>query len=293
MDADVHNGFLLTFSLGGAGPTVAVKDTIDIAGYPTRGGTRALEDAPPATRHARVIENILAAGCRIVGKTVLHELAFGVTGVNAYSGTPLNPRFPHLIPGGSSSGSAAAVAGGLVDFAIGTDTGGSIRMPAACCGIFGLKPTYGRVSREGVLPARSSLDSVGPFAASLDGVERAMAAMDPSYRRVSTPAGAPVLGVVRAEADPEIESAVIKALADAGVSCRPIVLPSMGSAFVAGLSIINAENFAAFAPLLASGKLGPDVAARLAKAGETSAEEVAAARIGPRAFRRGSRRRPR
>ena len=256
MDALVQNGFLLTFSLGGDGPAVAVKDTIDIAGYPTRAGTRALEDAAPATRHARVVENMIDAGCRIVGKTVLHELAFGVTGVNAWSGTPLNPRFPTLIPGGSSSGSAAAVAGGLVDFAIGTDTGGSIRMPAACCGVFGLKPSYGRVSREGVLPARSSLDCVGPFAASLAGVERAMAAMDPSYQSLAAPTRAPVFGVVRVEADPAIETALDQALADSGVSCRPIVLPSLGSAFVAGLTIINAENFAAFSHLLATGKLG-------------------------------------
>jgi amidase len=277
MDAEVQNGFLLTCSLGGAGPTVAVKDTIDVAGYPTRAGTRALEDAPTATRHARVVENMLAAGCRIVGKTVLHELAFGVTGVNAYSGTPLNPGFPALIPGGSSSGSAATVARGLVDFAIGTDTGGSIRMPAACCGIFGLKPSYGRVSRDGVFPAQSSLDCVGPFAASLNGLERAMEAMDPGYMSLAAPLRAPVFGVVRVEADPAIEQALSKALAQAGVACRPIVLPSLGSAFVAGLTIINAENFAAFAYLLAGGKLGPDVAARLARAGETTKEEVAAA----------------
>jgi amidase len=121
-------------------------------------------DAPKAARHAVVVQALLDAGCVIVGKTTMHELAYGVTGVNGWSGTPLNPRFPDRVPGGSSSGSAVAVAANLVDFALGTDTGGSIRIPAASCGIVGLKTTFGRVSREGVHPRTSSLDCVGPFA---------------------------------------------------------------------------------------------------------------------------------
>lgn len=93
----------------------------------------------------------------------MHELAFGITGINHAFGTPINPKYPELIPGGSSSGSAAAVAAKQADFTLGTDTGGSIRMPAACCGVFGLKPTFGRVSRKGVYPPSSSLDCVGPL----------------------------------------------------------------------------------------------------------------------------------
>ena len=180
MTATLPSGvFVQSLQLGGSGLRVGVKDTIDIAGYPTRAGSCALMGAPAAARHAAVVQRLLDAGCRIVGKTNLHELAYGVTGVNAWSGTPLNPRYPDLVPGGSSSGSAVAVAAQLVDFALGTDTGGSIRVPAVCCGVYGLKPTYGRVSREGVHPAQSSLDCVGVFARDLIMLERAMAAIDP------------------------------------------------------------------------------------------------------------------
>src|SRR4029077_2049990 len=129
--------FVQTMELGGRGPTVAVKDSIDIAGFPTRMGSACLAAAPVAEEHAAVVQSLLAAGCRIVGKTNLHELAYGVTGINRWAGTPLNPRAPGRVPGGSSSGSAVAVAAGLADFALGNDTGGSIRIPAACCGVYG------------------------------------------------------------------------------------------------------------------------------------------------------------
>ena len=119
-----------------------------------------------------MVKNILKADCEIIGKTNLHELAFGITGINHAFGTPINPKYPELIPGGSSSGSAAAVAAKQADFTLGTDTGGSIRMPAACCGVYGLKPTFGRVSRKGVYPPSSSLDCVGPFANSVEMIEK-------------------------------------------------------------------------------------------------------------------------
>lgn len=158
-----------------------VKDTIDIAGFATRAGSQALENAAAAQEHAQVVEALLAGNCRILGKTSLHELAFGTTGINHWSGTADNPLYPGLIPGGSSSGSAAAVAAGLVDFALGTDTGGSVRVPAACCGVFGLKPTFGRISRAGVMPGVSSLDCVGPFAASMELLIAAMQVIDPGF----------------------------------------------------------------------------------------------------------------
>lgn len=142
------------------GPTVAVKDCLDIAGHVTRCGSAAYADAAPALTNSAVVDRLLEAGCRIVGKTRLHEIAYGMTGVNAYEGTPVNPRWPDRIPGGSSSGSAVAVAAGSVDFAIGTDTGGSVRQPAICCGVIGFKPTFGRVDRRGALPAVSSLDCI-------------------------------------------------------------------------------------------------------------------------------------
>ena len=138
-------------------------------------------DKPSATKNAEVVERILAADCQITAKTNLHELAFGITGINPVFGTAINPQYPDLIPGGSSSGSAAAVAAGLADFTLGTDTGGSIRMPAACCGVYGFKPTFNRVSRQGIHPAMSSLDCVGPFAASVAMIETAMQIIDPSF----------------------------------------------------------------------------------------------------------------
>ncbi|MBN3843099.1 amidase family protein, partial [Burkholderia sp. Ac-20349] len=135
-------GFIDTFTLGGPGPTIAIKDTIDIAGHPTRAASRALADAPPAEQHADVVRLLLDAGWQIAGKANMHELAFGMTGINDYTGTPVNPQDATRIPGGSSSGSASLVGLGTVDAALGTDTGGSIRGPAACCGVAGLKKGY-------------------------------------------------------------------------------------------------------------------------------------------------------
>src|SRR5580700_6083389 len=193
--------FVQPLQLGGDGPRVGIKDSIDVAGFATRMGSACLADAPPAAQHAVVVRALLAAGCRIVGKTNLHELAYGVTGINRWSGTPTNPRAPERVPGGSSSGSAVAVAAGLVDFSLGTDTGGSIRIPAACCGVYGLKPSYGRVSRRGVHPAHSSLDCVGPFARDIPMLERAMQALDRSFHPQALPAHGTV-GWVQVQANP-------------------------------------------------------------------------------------------
>ena len=130
-----------------------------------------------------MVQALLDGGCRIIGKTSLHELAFGTTGINAWTGTPDNPLYPGRIPGGSSSGSATAVAAGLCDFSLGTDTGGSVRIPAACCGVFGLKPSFGRVSRRGVMPEQSTLDCVGPFARDMDMLIEAMGLIAPVSAR--------------------------------------------------------------------------------------------------------------
>src|SRR5712672_2265148 len=107
---DDYAAFVLRMELGGDGPRIGIKDSIDIAGYPTRAGSAAMASAPPALRHATVVQALLDGGCRIVGKTNMHELAYGVTGINRWSGTPKNPLYPDRIPGGSSSGSAVAVA---------------------------------------------------------------------------------------------------------------------------------------------------------------------------------------
>lgn len=149
------------------GIPIAVKDLIHIAGVPTTAGSHLFDGVVPQ-ESAAVVKRLEQAGAIIVGKTGLHELAYGVTSNNPHFGAVRNPHDPSRIPGGSSGGSGAAVVAGVVPMAIGTDTGGSIRVPASYCGCAGLKPTYGRVSKRGVLPLGFSLDHIGPLAASVD-----------------------------------------------------------------------------------------------------------------------------
>jgi aspartyl-tRNA(Asn)/glutamyl-tRNA(Gln) amidotransferase subunit A len=141
----------------------ALKDLFDTAGIRTTGGTKIFADRVPATDSA-VYEKLRAAGAVLMGKTGLHELAYGITNNNPHFGPVRNPHDPSRIPGGSSGGSGAAVAAGMVAFALGTDTGGSIRIPAAYCGCAGHKPTYGLVSRFGCMPLGNNLDHTGPLA---------------------------------------------------------------------------------------------------------------------------------
>jgi aspartyl-tRNA(Asn)/glutamyl-tRNA(Gln) amidotransferase subunit A len=150
-----------------AGVAVGIKDLMDVTGYPRTCGTRAL-DAAVATRDAEAVARLRAAGALIVGTTNLHELAYGVTSANAHFGAVRNPVAPGHLPGGSSGGSGAAVAAGLATIAVGTDTGGSIRVPAACCGVVGFKPSYDAVSRAGVWPLAWTLDHIGPLARSVE-----------------------------------------------------------------------------------------------------------------------------
>ena len=152
-----------------AGIPIGLKDLFDIAGEPTPAGSRALADAPPATANAPVVQRMLAAGFVPVGRTNMTEFAFSGLGINPHYGTPSAPwdRAAAHIPGGSSSGTAVAVADGMVAAGLGTDTGGSCRIPAAFCGIVGYKPTARRVPIDGVLPLAPSLDSVGPLAPSV------------------------------------------------------------------------------------------------------------------------------
>ncbi|WP_246129336.1 amidase [Verticiella sediminum] len=260
-----------------------VKDTIDVAGVATRCGSRAYAHALPARRHAALVEGLLADGWRITGKTVLHELAFGTTGINHHDGTPVNPRWPDRIPGGSSSGSAAVVAAGLADAAIGTDTGGSVRVPAACCGIFGLKPTYGLVDRRGVAPSASSLDCVGPFARDMDTLTAVMTALVPGFAAVDAPAALRI-GVPALAAADDVAAAFAAALAASGAQQAPVRLNLFDQAYDAGLALINAENWQAYAHLIDDPRLGADVAARLRKAGLTRPAEVAAAAAVREAF---------
>lgn len=146
-----------------------VKDLFDVAGYPTGGGSPiVLAMSGIKTRTAPTVQRLLDAGARLAGKTVTDEFAFSMNGNNAHFGAPLNGAAPQRITGGSSSGSASAVSSGLCDFALGTDTGGSVRAPANHCGLYGIRPTHGRVSLEGALDLAPSLDTCGWFTRDVD-----------------------------------------------------------------------------------------------------------------------------
>jgi amidase len=159
-----------------SGLTCGVKDLFDVAGYPTGGGSpHLLAMSGTKTRTAPAVQRVLDAGARFVGKTHTDELAFSLNGKNAHFGTPVNGGAPDRIPGGSSSGSASAVSNGLCDFAFGSDTGGSVRGPASHCGLFGIRPTHGRVSLEGALFLAPSFDTCGFFARDAATFERVAA----------------------------------------------------------------------------------------------------------------------
>jgi amidase len=278
--------FTLSADPAAQGPTIAIKDSIDVAGYPTTGASRSLADAPPAAAHAEVVQRLLDAGWRITGKTNMHELAFGMTGINDYTGTPVNPQDAARIPGGSSSGSASAVGLKLVDAALGTDTGGSIRGPAACCGVIGLKPTFGRVSRKGAVPLESTLDCVGPFTRDIATLVDAMAAIAPAFdtnaaKRVNASAN---VAIVSVDADAAIRQGVARAVQVAGFASHVIELEHLKEAFEAGLAVINVETARAFAHLVETGKLGADVDARLRVAVQTTQAQLDAAERARRAF---------
>lgn len=277
------SAFVSHFVLGKNGPRVAVKDVVDIAGMPTRAGSRAFENAPPASDNAAIIADLLAAPCTIIGKTALHELAFGVTGLNEFYGAPRNPSYPDLIPGGSSSGSAVAVAAGECDFSIGTDTGGSVRVPAACCGVVGLKPTFGRLSRKGLLPAESTLDCIGPLAADAVGIELAMRCLDASFGVLPDFSGMRIAWLAT-DCDALVESAV-RASARALANDMPVVRAEhFSAAHEAGLTIIAVETYQAFFHLLEGGLVGPEISARLARAEAITPSQLSKAEQVRRAF---------
>lgn len=161
---------------------LTVKDLIDMKGHITSAGSAYfVRKGTPATEDAECLRHAWRRGVAFVGKTNLSEFAIGVSGCNDNFGTPVNPIDPGRMPGGSSSGSAVAVAMGLADVAIGTDTAGSIRVPAACCGVAGLKTTFGRIPTKGVYPISPYLDTVGPIARDIDGLVQGMDLLEPGF----------------------------------------------------------------------------------------------------------------
>jgi amidase len=235
---------------GNSAIRVGVKDLIDMVGTMTTAGCKAVAaTAAPASTDAPLLTEMRRleslGEVQFVGKTNLHELAFGADGINPAYGTPTNPLDPGIVPGGSSSGSAVAVATGLADIALGSDTGGSIRIPAACCGIVGLKTTWGRIPVEGVWPLAPFLDTVGPMARTVTGTAHGLALLDPSFSvtdaqklRIRT------IGRIRLASnlvDPVVDTAVDAALLATGVAVLDITLRYWQEVHRAGITVILAE----------------------------------------------------
>ncbi len=161
-----------------AGLNFAAKDLFDVAGHVTGGGNPDWPRGRPLPiRHAWAVQRLLDAGATLIGKTVTDEVSLGILGENPFDGTPRNPRAPGRVPGGSSSGSAVAVAAGLCDTALGTDTGGSVRVPASFCGLYGIRPTHGRIDVTGMMSQAPTSDTTGWFARDADTFARVAAAM--------------------------------------------------------------------------------------------------------------------
>jgi amidase len=276
--------FITLLETAGDGPRLAVKDLIDVAGVPTTAGSAAVaRDAIAAADDAACLAGARRAGARIVGKANLHELAFGTSGVNEWSGTPINPLDPRLIPGGSSSGCAVAVGNGEADLSFGSDTGGSVRVPAAFCGITGLKTTIGRIPLEGVRPLAASFDTVGPMARDVAGTTATMELLEPGFAPAASPAQ--VVGRLRppVPVDPVIDRAIDDALHAAGLTVVEIVLDGWADAYQAGLDILIPEAAAANRVLLEDPELrlliSEPVRSRLESASAVSAARTAAARL--------------
>ena len=197
-----------------SGLTFAAKDIFDVAGHVTGGGNPDWKATHPAAeKNAWIVQTLVDAGATMVGKTHTDELTRGILGENAHYGTPINTKARDRVPGGSSSGSAAAVAGGLVDFALGSDTGGSVRIPASFCGLYGLRPTHGRIPLEGILMQAPSYDTIGWFTRDAATYARVAEAVFKTSIPDSAPSRIVIAQDAFEEADPEV-SAVLLPLAE-------------------------------------------------------------------------------
>lgn len=281
------------------GIPVSLKDLFDVAGVPTTAGGGF--PVGPAHEDSAVAERLRSSGAVLIGKTLLHEFAFGVTSVNPHFGAVGNPWAPDRIAGGSSGGSAAAVAAGCGFGSIGSDTGGSIRIPAALCGVVGLKPTRGRVSLRGAVPLSWTLDHAGPLARTVRDAAllyRATAGHDPrdpasrdaAYEDVleELDGGADGLRLAvweagLAQADPDVAAAVraaIDALATAGARVSEVTLPRADELLATQLTIIGTDAYAYHRERFDAepGRYGEDVRARIARGKATTGAAYASAR---------------
>jgi aspartyl-tRNA(Asn)/glutamyl-tRNA(Gln) amidotransferase subunit A len=220
-----------------AGIPVSIKDLFDVAGEVTLAGSRALDDMPPAKTDAPIVARLKAAGAVVIGRTNMTEFAFSGVGINPHYGTPGNPYDRSLIPGGSSAGAPISVADGMAAVAIGTDTGGSVRIPAALCGLVGFKPTQYRVPRDGATPLSTTLDSIGPIGVSVAccALTDAIMAGEPAAVPAPAPTEGLRLGIPRTVMLDDLESPVaagferaVSALSRAGARIVELPLEMLG-----------------------------------------------------------------
>jgi aspartyl-tRNA(Asn)/glutamyl-tRNA(Gln) amidotransferase subunit A len=269
------------------GVPVSVKDLFDVAGDVTRAGSVLLNDAAAASRDALAVARLRAAGAVLVGRTNMVEFAFGVVGANPHYGTPANPydRGTRRVPGGSSSGAAVAVADGMCVLALGSDTRGSIRIPAALCGVVGFKPTTRRVPRDGVLPLSYTLDSVGPLANSVAecAIADAILAAERNTNLLDLPVRGLRLLLPRSNLLDDLDAHVAEAFAAALDTLRragahivdtPMPAFDRQDEYFRGGGLAGAEAFAIHAPWRhRSSEYDPRVGKRIALGGALSAAE--------------------
>jgi amidase len=269
-----------------AGLTAAVKDLYDIAGTRTGGGSPDwLAAQQPARAHAAAVAKILAAGATITGKTICDEFFYSGSGINSHYGTPTNVRAPGRIPGGSSSGSAAATAANACDFALGSDTGGSVRMPASYCGVYGLRPTHGRIDLAGAMAMAPTFD-VGGFFANAPGVLRRVGTVLLEGERADAPINRLILaGDAFAVADAPVAALVREFLARAASD-----LPRAAETTIASdgfddwreaFRIVQGrETWESFGDFITRAKpaLGPGIKERMAFAATVTQDQASAAR---------------
>jgi aspartyl-tRNA(Asn)/glutamyl-tRNA(Gln) amidotransferase subunit A len=232
------NAFISISDETGSGTVVAVKDLVDVAGMVTTAGGIILPNVPAAD-DAPVVKSIRARGCVVVGKANLHEFAYGVTSVNPHYGPVRNPHDPSRVAGGSSGGSAVAVAAGMCDWAIGSDTGGSIRVPASLCGVVGFKPALGSLDTAGVIPLSRSLDTLGPMAPDVATAAAAYAMMG-GESPPDAPVRAPRLGVPAGWVR-DLDAETANAWAAVSADLPEVPFPDRDELFKVGLTILLVE----------------------------------------------------
>ena len=271
-----------------AGLTFAAKDLFDVAGVPTIGGNPDWGRTHPVpTAHSWAVQRLLEGGADLVGKTITCEISLGILGYNQFYGTPPNPAAPGCLPGGSSSGSASVVAAGLADVALGTDSGGSVRVPASLCGLYGLRPTHGRISVAGLLAQVPTFDTVGWFTRDAATFARVAAVMFGAALPTASAAGVLLAEDAFALADPEVAAALQPAAERLGAQFGGLTRMSLGEpgeleTWAGQRNILQrAESWATFRPWIEreNPTFAYNIARNLAGGSAITAEQVAVAKV--------------